>query len=283
MIGLEHLSFKLEGYLPTGSWLDRGAARIVDDAAGTRGLVTVGPDALGPALALQAARAGLPLMVLIPADAPTTPDLHWSVALGARLTRVATDEPTLRAALSEIAAAAGFTAVDRNDVRLREGVVAVAGQARAQADGAPLEAIVVASLLGPEGVWLEQATVISGIASGHLLGDDAPTASDADRHAVVTVTLREADAARRLLAREEGIIASRRGVAGLAALIRARRQGWLPKARSAVALLANEIGGTADGPPLALDEAPVGEPVAFEALCADLRGATLRRPGPEPA
>src|SRR5205823_8655180 len=111
--------------------------------------------------------------------------------------------------------------------------------------------------------------------------DEASAVGDGERLTTVTVTVREADAARRLLAREEGIVASRRGVAGLAALIRARREGRLAKIRSAVVLLANEIGGAADGPPLALEEVLDGEPLPLDVLCANLRRATLSLPGCE--
>ena len=93
------------------------------------------------------------------------------------------------------------------------------------------------------------------------------------------VTTREADAARRLLAREEGLLASRRGVAGLAALMRAARAKALPPGGSALVLVASEVGGAGDGPPLAVDETPLGEPVSPGELGARLRRAAVTPPG----
>jgi len=93
------------------------------------------------------------------------------------------------------------------------------------------------------------------------------------------VSVREADAARRLLAREEGLLASRRGVAGLVALMRVRREKSFPKQASAVVMLINEVGGSEDGPPTALDEDLAGEPLSLDALRADARGALFRPPG----
>jgi hypothetical protein len=225
-------------------------------------------------------------LLFVPASAPVTPDLAWSVALGARMTRVACGGPALAVTLTDVARAARFVPVVRDDDRLQAGLVLAAREAEEQMGADLVEALAVARLLGSEGAWLAASPEAGpAIVEGCLPGDESgerrcsdEQANGGERLTPVSVTMREVDAARRLLAREEGVIASRRGAAGLAALIRARRTGRLPKLRSAVVLVANELGGTADGVPLALEETLDGRPVTLEDVCDDLRRATLLPP-----
>ena len=281
LLGLDRLAFKLEGCQPAGSWLDRGAALVVAQATGARGLLAIGPGPLGPALALQATRAGLPVHLFVPTGAPETPDVAWAAAFGARIWRVAAERAELRETLPDLAAAHGWRYIDQDDPCLGDGMASAVAEIMRQQNDAPFEIVATAGLLGAEGDWLSAATgeataVVAGILEGAAPAD---TASAGDALVSVSVTVREADAARRLLAREEGLIASRRGVLGLAALLRARRERPLSKCKSAVVLLANEIGGAADGPPVALDEALADAPLTIDALRGNLWSALLRRPG----
>jgi hypothetical protein len=284
LVGLERLAFKLESGQPAGSWIDRGAVRIVAEAAISRGLLAVGTGPLGPTLALHAARTGLSLHLLVPAGDAQTSDLAWAAALGARIWRVACTNGALGDALPELADANGWRYVGVDDARLRAGVRSARDEIRQQEGGQLPELVAVSGLLGSEGDWL--ATLAGEPSSSTILqgtfvrsGSATAAVSDRERLVLTTATLREVDAARRLLAREEGLIASRRGVAGLVALFQSRRDRRFSRLKSAVVLLANEFGGWADGPPTAIDETLIGEPLTLDALRADLRGALLRPPG----
>jgi threonine synthase len=281
LLGLDRLAFKLEGSQPAGSWLDRGAALIVVDGAHERGLLAVGSGPLGPALALHGARTGQIVHLFVDANGAATSDLAWAAALGARMWPVAADGATLQATMSELAAAHGWRYVSTDDACLRQGVHGALVEIVMQQDGALPEIIAVAPLLGPEAEWLTAMTDRTAIVKGMYPAGDRTAPPEADEARLVTaaLTARDLDAARRLLAREEGLIASRRGVAGLAALMRTRRDRRLSKRSSAVVLLANEVGGLTDGPPIALDEALECQPLTLDALRADLRGALLRPPG----
>ena len=315
LLGLRSLWFSLDSQAQAGSWLDRAAALIAGGAVGRRGLATVGPTPLGPALALQAARQGLLTLLFLPADAPGTPDVQWAVACGARLVRVAGDEATLRATLAERAPAADLEYVDPNDPRLGAALDGAFAEVERELAGAPLDVLAVPILLGSESGWLADGEtrwaglVVAGSLAPHRAiagphppspslpqagegGDTSPSPSQwgggrgvgsarglGGGGYSISVSIRQADAARRLLAREEGLLASRRGVAGLAALMRVRRDKSFPKQASAVVALANDIGGSGDGPPLALEEDLLGEPLTLDALRDDARGVLFRPPG----
>jgi hypothetical protein len=283
LLGLERLWFKLEGGQPAGSWLDRGADLVVADAAGTRGLLATGSAPFGPALALHATRAGLAVHLFVAPEATDSPDVRWAAALGARVWRVACETAALEARLPDVAAASGWHSVGPEHPRLRETLHDLLAEASGQAGEVP-EIVAISGLLSTEGCWLAAGDAPSLVVQGTLgaYAQAGELESAGPRLVLAPVSLREADAARRLLAREEGLIASRRGVAGLVGLIRARRNPAdrrLSKLKSAIVLLANEVGGWEDGPPAALDEALVGEPITLDALCTDLRGALLRPPG----
>src|SRR5205823_3530498 len=156
------------------------AGLVVADAVGTRGLVGLGPDALGPALALQAARAGLPLLLFVPVAAPATLDLRWSVAFGARLTRVATDAATLRTRLSEQAASSGRCEVRTDDIRIRASLVSAVVDAVVEHGPAVVDQVAVPSLLGPEGSWLAELTNSPPVVAGRLLDETATESWVAD-------------------------------------------------------------------------------------------------------
>ena len=85
-LGLERLSVKAESLNPTGSFKARGMAVAVSRAAelGARLLVAPSAGNAGGALAAYAARAGLPAVVVMPADAPLSNRVEV-VAAGARL------------------------------------------------------------------------------------------------------------------------------------------------------------------------------------------------------
>jgi threonine synthase len=302
LLGLGGLWFKVEGCQPGGSWLDRGAVLAVAAACGegARGLASLGGDALGPALALQAARAGLPLLLFVSEYDALLPDTAWAVALGARPIFLAADRSVVCAALPELAAGAGLRAATSADPLLRAGLLDAAREAGEQAGvTSPFDVLGVPALLGREGDWLAQeATAIAApaeqpertrrrarrqqtgiVVAGEYGSMAAVDAFDGPQPWRVAISTREADAARRLLAREEGLLASRRGVCGLAAIMRAARAKALPAGASALVLLADEVGGRGDGPPVAVDESLACEPLALGEVAGQLRHLLLMPPG----
>lgn len=84
-LGLERLLVKDEGQLPTGSFKARGMAVAISRARELGARVLAAPSAgnAGAALAIYAARAGLPAVVVMPEDAPHAPRAQCVMA-GAR-------------------------------------------------------------------------------------------------------------------------------------------------------------------------------------------------------
>jgi threonine synthase len=318
LLGLGALAFKLESLQPTGSWLDREAASLVTQAIadGSTGLCLVGHPALALPLAAQCARTGLRLVVLSPSRGPavTRSADGWLSALGA-CHLVVDGEPTeLCAVAPVIAERASLMLVDGGAAGRGTGLQAVTSEVNAA--GRAGAVLAVPALSGREPAALaalaerrpsaiplpfdglasastERAHGSFGIVGylGGLAGSWAasPDGTGAPGQGVisVTVTAREVDAARRLLAREEGLLVSRTGAAALAALVRAvredRRRGpreqRLPRDLSAVVVVTGDPPG-GDGPAPSADAAPA-RIVSLATLVAEAGriGGTLNGPG----
>ena len=98
--GLRNLFFKLETVTPTGSYKDRGSATLMSYLRSI-GAGEAGEDSSGNAgasLAAYAARAGLPLKIFCPADAPSGKLLQIRLA-GADLVKVPGARPRATEAL----------------------------------------------------------------------------------------------------------------------------------------------------------------------------------------
>lgn len=267
LLGFGSLAFKLESCQPTGSWLDRDAACLVQDALrdGVGGLCMVGDDPLTLPLAIQCARAGLHLLIL----RCTNADDGWLATLGARQVVVDAAPVELASAASEIAAGAGLRLVEPASSGPTAGLEAVAREVAAAGHAASL-------LAAPALASTEPAAHLLTPVLGVL------TLLDLD----VAITAREAAAARLLLAREEGLIASPTGAAALAVLVRAVREDRarrprerrFPRDPSAVVVLTGEPPGTACDPPAAAD-AISGRAVALAELMADPRRLLVQPPG----
>jgi threonine synthase len=301
LLGFDALAFKLEAGQPTGSWLDRDAVLIVGQArqASATGLCLVGPSPLTPALAVQCARAGLRLVTLRPTGGEdvAVPGLDgWLAALGVRQIAVEESSAALRQAAPTIADRAGLWLVTSDACTVSAGLAAVADEIAATGHGESLlavpaltrcEPVTLAALAGrrTHAVPLPLEAPATGKAArlpppfgvvGHFL--PAVDLATDDRTAVVSiaVTVREADAARALLAREEGLIASRLGAAGLAAVIRAvrddrarrPREQRLPRRPAAVVVVTGDPFGSGDGPPRASDTVPSRTVLLAELLAA---------------
>jgi hypothetical protein len=122
---------------------------------------------------------------------------------------------------------------------------------------------------------------------GALDGPRAPVrASEDDPVVRVVVSRRDAEAARRLLAREEGLLVSERGAAGFAALVRALREDRDRRLRerrfrdlsAAVVVLTDDFVREAGGPAPSADTVP-DRPVPLTALTDSLARLLVRPPG----
>lgn len=84
--GIEHLLLKHEGHNPTGSFKDRGMTVGVTQAlrVGARAVVCASTGNTSASLAAYAAQAGLPALVLVPAEGVATGKLAQTLAYGAR-------------------------------------------------------------------------------------------------------------------------------------------------------------------------------------------------------
>jgi cysteine synthase len=326
LFGLESLNFKVESGQPTGSWLDRSAAMLVSSAVGEgkTGLGLVGIDAWTLPLAVQCARAGLRLVILEAADsagAAARPGLHqvvhrsdraWLTALGARIIAVEADLASLQDAAPSVIRDAGLRLMTPSEPLLSAGLVEVVREVEMAGCGEDL--LVVPALAGREHRWLVAAAERRSRAVLLLLDGLAPPESsspvaivgafglpsvvvsaarerdvvDAQNETVLTVnvTSREAESAQRLLASEEGLLVSRRGGAGLAALVRAMREDRarrprerrLRQVKAAVIVVTGDPSRAGDGPPLVSDTV-LGRPVSLAALSANLSRLLVEPPG----
>jgi threonine synthase len=84
--GMEHLLIKHEGQNPTGSFKDRGMTVGVTQALriGAKAVACASTGNTSASLAAYAAQAGLPALVLVPADAVAMGKLAQTLAYGAR-------------------------------------------------------------------------------------------------------------------------------------------------------------------------------------------------------
>jgi hypothetical protein len=267
LLGFASLAFKLETCQPTGSWLDRSALGMVERAVaeGATGVCLVGSGPLALPLAVQCARAGLTLVVLYASppgapmpdaaphasvlDAPTSAAATsngWLAALGARENAVAASPGHLGQAASAIARRAGLWPAGADDPPARAGLEAVVAEV--------LVAIGTADILAVPGLTGHEEACLAAIFS-------CPASIVGRLGGVGGVSVREADAARVLLAREEGLIASQAGAAALAALIRAvrddrarrPREQRFPRRPTATVVLTGDPPGAGSGPARASD------------------------------
>jgi len=294
LLGLASLVFKLECRQPSGSWLDRSADAIVASAvaAGRTGLCTVGPDAWTLPLAMRCARAGLRVVVLEPtvdvaADAgPRRSDERaWLSALGVRTVTIEADARAVRAATPGVAAGAGLFWVAPDDPSLDLGLAAAVDEVERAGHADALLAL--PELTGREARWLARGIRLFPAVVGRLEGATAcPADHDPSLVVSIAVSVREADAARRLLAREEGLLVSRVGASGLAGLVRALREDRARRPREKRLRGATSAAVILAGGPVWADEAPPPEPdavplrpVPLASLTADLARLLVGPPG----
>lgn len=293
---------------------------------GLTGLCLVGSDALALPLAMQCARAGLRFVVLtavaggdedsraVPAPADSGDIQHWLMALGAVQIDVAASPAELLASAPRIAATSVLRLVEPPATSLTAGLAAISAEL---ADAGSEESMLAVPdisgreytilstvvgerthalqlpLTGPEGASSGRAAPLLGVvgrvataarpAAVHL--DSARAASESVL--ACSVSLREADAARALLAREEGLLVSHVGACGLAALIRAvrddrarrPREQRLPRRPAAIVVLTGAPAGGEIVTPRALEliERPT---VALADLEAAPARWLLRSPAP---
>jgi threonine synthase len=303
LLGLGALHFKVETGQPTGSWVDRCAAEMVRSAqtAGATGLATVGVGPLTLPLAVQCARTGLRLMVL--EDAQDVQQRGWLAMLGARVVTVEARLGEVWRAAPEIAARSGLYLMDVSSPVAESGLRQLVHEIEVAGHGADL--LVVTALTGDEQVALmsladrrDLATPLPldgfgeagqsagppfGVVGSLAIGEggnggsaEATTVPPDASVLAVEVSARQAEAARCLLAREEGLLTSRQGAVGLAALVRSLREDRaqrprerrLPRDVRIVVVLTGDPLGTGGEPPRAAD-AVSGRPVSLAALVAD--------------
>lgn len=325
LLGLESFQFKVECWQPTGSWLDRSAVKLVAAALeeGRTGLCALGPDVWTLPLAVQCARAGLRFVVLEP-TVPAAPGVvpgpgeadrsrvrRWLSALGARIVAVEARASALREAAPSAVERAGLRLVCPDDPLLQAGLSALVHEVGLV--GRDEQLLAVPGLTGREEGWLaatarRSASVplplsdlpsppagrpfaVVGVLQAQVPGasdrdQDPAEAADASRVLSVAVSPREADAARRLLAREEGLLVSQRGGAGLAGLVRAVREDRARRPRerrlqqvtSAIVVLTGDPLWAGGEPPPEPDSVR-RRPIPLEALQADLARLLVEPPG----
>jgi hypothetical protein len=252
------------------------------------------------------------------ADGPTgplnlfdpLPTDGWLSVLGARQIAVQAHPEELAAAAEQIAAGAGLSLVryglteqgllhgsiglervtdEVEAAGLRGAVLAVPALTGAEpavlaSMGARRTAAVPLPLDGLAGSSTGQPTSPFAVVGqiGTLSGDAEPRASVL----TVSVSAREAEAARVLVAREEGLLVSQVGAAALAALIRAVREDRarrprerrFPRAPTAVVVLIGDPLGVDGSPPQAADAIP-GRAVTLAELAANPQRLLVEPPG----
>jgi threonine dehydratase len=290
LLGLESLHFKVECWQATGSWLDRSAAALVSHALGEgrTGLCAVGLDAWTVPLAARCARAGLRFVILEPAEAggAAAAEPGWLAALGTRTVAVEADGSALSVAAAGAAEAAGLRLVSPADPLLEAGLASVIQEVEQAGYADALLAL--PSVDGGEHRWLAATALMRPrLAVVGSLTEVAGTSAAPDESLVLAVDVspREADAARRLLAREDSLLVSRCGATGLAGLLRALREDRARRPRerrlrgvtSAVVVLTGDP-LPAGGPPPEAD-AVSRRPVSLAALASSLARALVEPPG----
>lgn len=291
MIGLESLQFKVECWQPTGSWLDRSAVTIVEAAIaeGRTGLCTIGIEPWTVPLAIRCVQTGLRCVVLEPAeaDAAESAERGWLTALGARTLVISAGHQLLRSQAPAAVAGAGLGLVSPDDPLLQAGLASVVHEV-GLAGGADA-VLAVPNVAGWEHAWLSATALMRRRLAvvGRLTEQDGANACPDDSFVLsVGISPREADAARRLLAHEEGLLVSRRGATGLAGLVRALREDRakrprerrLREVRGAVVVLTGDPLRADDGPPEQAD-AIATRSVALSELSSGLARLLIEPPG----
>ena len=315
LLGIETLTFKLESVQPTGSWLDRSAAVVVREAAGCgwTGLGVVGLGAPTVSLAVQCARAGLRMVVLMPFASGCVPIAHpgvgagalWLDALGVQFVAVDAAEPDVHLTAPASFRQAGLLPVPPDAPMLGAGLLEVLGEVDSAGNHDSL--LAVPALTGHEAPWLRTAAdaragtmplPLDGVAASSqsrafailgTLGGVGNESAPGDPVMTMAVSEREADAARRLLAREEGILASRQGAVAFAAFVRALREDRakrprerrLREVKSVVAIVTGDAPGSGDAPQSAADRVP-GRVVRLDDLAGGLTRVLAAPPGRGP-
>ncbi|HZO24969.1 MAG TPA: pyridoxal-phosphate dependent enzyme [Chloroflexota bacterium] len=291
LVGLETLLFKVECWQPTGSWLDRSAAAIVEAAVaeGRAGLCVLGIEPWTVPLAVCCARAGLRCVVLesVERDREAAEEGGWLTALGARTVAVMADGESLRRWAPVAADSAGLHLVLSGDPLLQSGLASAIQEV--ERAGYADAVLALPSVTGGEHGWLAETALMRRRVAvlGRLTEDIATSTSSTDSFVLVNdISPREADAARRLLAREEGLLVSRRGAAGFAGLVRALRddrakrprERRLRDAASAVVVLTGDPLRAGDGPPVPAD-AVAARPISLAELSSGLSRLLVEPPG----
>jgi cysteine synthase len=313
LMGIEWLAFKLETAQPTGSWLDRGAQRLVQTAlaAGVTGLGAVGSDPMTLPLAVQCARVGLRLVVVVPGEdeaarrvVDRSGEVRWLRALGAAIIPVEADHQALHQVAPDLLRQAGLRPATQVDLCYCDGLNDLIGEIEEAGHAGSL--LVMPELTGHERRWLAAAASerltavplpldIAGPARavrpfavvGALDGPGTAVGESDDGRVVrVAVSRRDAEAARRLLAREEGLLVSLRGAAGFAGLVRAVREDRERRLRerrfrdlaAAVVVLTDDFVREAGGPTPSADAVPE-RPMPLAALADSLARLLVRPPG----
>jgi cysteine synthase len=313
LLGLERLAFKLETRGPTGAWLDRGAQRLAQTARaeGATGLGAVGIDPTTLPLAVQCARLGLRLVVLVPGeDEVTRPvvsrssEVRWIRALGATIVSVEAGEQRLHHMAPELLKQAELRPASPADPCFADGLNDLIAEIEEAGHAGSL--LAMPELTGHERRWLAAAASerlvalplpldvagpgrpVRPFAVVGVLDGSGPVALDPDDDRVVRVAVprRDAEAARRLLAREEGLLVSVRSAAGFAGLVRALREDRGRRLRerhfrdlaAAVVVLTDDFVREAGGPAPSADAVPE-RPVPLTALTDSLARLLVRPPG----
>ncbi|MCC6177081.1 MAG: pyridoxal-phosphate dependent enzyme [Chloroflexi bacterium] len=277
LFGLGSLSFKLESRNPAGSWLDRSGALAVAAAYadGAAGLLTWSSVALATALALSANRLRL-RTVFLQAVRPDPPPWPAVLAtLGAQVVRVDTTQGALQRAAPALARRHGLQVLDADDPFVRAGLWTLPFEIADDAEPRP-DLVILPRLAGNEADWCRRGFEIwSALAGGPsprvvaaLVGERTHLPAELAACDEVSVLPREVGAARRLLARQEGLLASTSGAAGVAALARMAHAKVLPLGARVVVVLAAEYGADVCQPPAA-EEQPALTPISLTALRRD--------------
>jgi threonine synthase len=235
----------------------------------------------------------------------------WLSGLGARLIAVEASLDELRQVAVQVGERVGVRMVDAADPLVPSGLRQVVGELEAAGKSDGL--LVVPALVGDEQSSLSalcdhRRTAIPLPLDGP--GETVPSvgrpfalvgalesstremaasregSASAPRGGVIAIDVsgREAEAARSLLAREEGLLTSRQGGTALAGLLRALREDrarrprerWLPRGMPAVIVLTGDPVGA--GPPLSADTVP-GRPVSLAELMRDPGRLLVEPPG----
>lgn len=291
LVGLETLLFKVECWQPTGSWLDRSAAAIVEAAVaeGRAGLCVVGLEPWTVPLAVCCARAGLRCVVLefTEENRQAAAECGWLTALGARTVAVMADGESLRRWAPVAADSAGLHLVLSGEPLLQSGLASAIQEV--ERAGYADAVLALPSVTGGEHGWLAETALMRRRVAvlGRLTEDIATSTSSADSFVLVNdISPREADAARRLLAREEGLLVSQRGATGFAGLVRALREDRAKRPRerrlrdaaSAVVVLTGDPLRAGDGPPVPAD-AVAARPISLAELSSGLSRLLVEPPG----